>query len=301
MKIFIGLFHFTILVLLMVVSAFIAINSNMGERIYALGIILWAIFAVVYLEIISFINNRYNDIKYRYKKCKHGITGAIRDCSLCPECAAENKRMIEEQAKKREFEKAEAKRKELEEYNEWAKNVRLNEYLLKMRPEKFEELACNLFEKIGYTTELTPRTGDHGVDAYLYNENEKIVLQCKRVKNSVGEPVIRDLYGAVHDTKSNSAIIVTTGKVSQKAREWIKDKPIRIIELDELRRLISEHFPLNVMTIPDIKPIVGQSMFCPKCGNRLRIINGRRGPFLGCISYPRCNYTRSVSINKPWK
>ncbi|MEA3464160.1 MAG: UvrD-helicase domain-containing protein [Patescibacteria group bacterium] len=30
---------------------------------------------------------------------------------------------------------------------------------------------------------------------------------------------------------------------------------------------------------------------CPRCGARMRIKNGRYGPFLGCVNYPKCRYT----------
>jgi DNA topoisomerase-1 len=33
---------------------------------------------------------------------------------------------------------------------------------------------------------------------------------------------------------------------------------------------------------------------CPKCGKELSIRLGRRGKFIGCVSYPDCDYTRSM-------
>ncbi len=262
------------------------------------GVFLWFImFNLIIVKFGEIIDGYY----FKYIPCKHGIRGAQYNIEICPECTAEKERIDKEEEQKKELEIIETKRRELEKYNAWVNNVRETEYLLTMNPDKFEELVCHLFEKIGYKTELTPITGDHGIDAYLYSENEKIVLQCKRVKNKVGEPVIRDLFGAMHDTKSNYAILVTTGKVSKQAHEWIKDKPIRIIELLELRKLINQYFPIDVKILPDIKPIMGKSMNCPLCGNHLRMINGKRGAFLGCMSYPACTYTRSVSNRKPWE
>lgn len=44
-----------------------------------------------------------------------------------------------------------------------------------------------------------------------------------------------------------------------------------------------------------IKPIapVSSSGRCPSCGGALRERSGKYGPFLGCVNYPRCRYTRN--------
>lgn len=34
---------------------------------------------------------------------------------------------------------------------------------------------------------------------------------------------------------------------------------------------------------------------CPYCGSDIRIRHGRYGEFLGCIRYPKCTWTTSVS------
>ena len=34
---------------------------------------------------------------------------------------------------------------------------------------------------------------------------------------------------------------------------------------------------------------------CPQCGSELHILNGKRGQFLGCQSYPACDYSRPLS------
>lgn len=33
---------------------------------------------------------------------------------------------------------------------------------------------------------------------------------------------------------------------------------------------------------------------CPKCGSTLVLRNGRYGPFIGCMGYPACKYTRNA-------
>lgn len=38
---------------------------------------------------------------------------------------------------------------------------------------------------------------------------------------------------------------------------------------------------------------------CPQCGSQLSIRLGRRGRFVGCTTYPKCDYTRSLDETKP--
>jgi restriction system protein len=116
------------------------------------------------------------------------------------------------------------------------------------------------------------------------------------VQGSVGEPILRDLFGTMHAEKCDNAIVVTTGKISKQAREWIAEKPIRIIELKELRLLIDKHFVESDIVPRDFDPNVPhlesdfESKFCPKCGSRLLLREGRRGQFYSCSDYPKCNY-----------
>lgn len=37
-----------------------------------------------------------------------------------------------------------------------------------------------------------------------------------------------------------------------------------------------------------------ETMFCPKCKSKLRIIHSERGDFIGCSSYPKCKYTKTL-------
>jgi restriction system protein len=230
------------------------------------------------------------------RKCSHNITGAAYIPGLCNQCVEDKKRRdiqikIEQDQKKiqQELDRKKA-------YEDWVQKIRLPEYLKTVDPQDFEKIVCQLFAKMGYKVEGTRYSGDNGSDGFLYKENSKTVLQCKRVKGSVGEPILRDLYGTMHATQCNDAIVVTTGTVSRQAREWITGKPIRIIELEELNQLFKKYFNENEV-VPDTFTVNGfvELDECPKCRSKLRIRVGRRGKFMGCSSYPKCSYTSNIN------
>lgn len=46
------------------------------------------------------------------------------------------------------------------------------------------------------------------------------------------------------------------------------------------------------------EPAVVTDIECPKCGKKMVLRQGPRGPFLGCSGYPRCRSTRNVSAEE---
>lgn len=185
---------------------------------------------------------RREEEKYAKTSCKHGIAGAFYGYKPCIKCQQE--KAAEEQIARKRVEEEEARRRAEKEraYKEWVERIRLPEYLREMHPETFERLVCDLFRKMGYEVKHTPYSGDSGVDGYLKKDGDLSILQCKRVKGSVGEPILRDLFGTMHATGAKEGVVVTTGKVSIQARNWSRNKPIKILELDELVNLIRTHF-----------------------------------------------------------
>lgn len=244
--------------------------------------------------------------------CTHGTVGAKRDSTRCPTCvrdrqiAAETAR-IEAQRIVEEQRRAEVALRS---------QLRNKDFLRQMDPIEFERVVLMLYRVVGYDAQPTPTTGDQGIDGFLRRGNELVLLQCKRVQSSVGQPVVRDLYGNIkhHHAQTNnnvlvSGLLVTTGRVSRQAREWIADKPIKTVEIDQLVDLFEQHLGLANI-VPDhyvtraapspprpARPArtarTPRRGDCPICGNQLRRVAGRNGIFYGCSGYPACRYTES--------
>jgi hypothetical protein len=227
--------------------------------------------------------------------CKHGTSGAVVEPNGCQLCVAERDVLAEETRLRRALYEQQQAEQRLRAYREYVEKIKLPGYLRSMDPRQFEELICNLFRQMGYHVEDTPYVADGGSDGYLYKDGKKTVLQCKRVKGSVGEPVLRDLYGTMHGNHAQFGLVVTTGRVSHPAREWVRGKAIRIIELDELRRLLEENFPCSALVPPDFAPAPAGIPYCPRCHAKLRTVDGKHGLFFGCTRYPNCKYTRSIA------
>jgi restriction system protein len=103
--------------------------------------------------------------------------------------------------------------------------------LYALDPTNFEAYVAALFRQKGYRVVLRGGSGDHGVDLELIGrEGRRAVVQCKRYQNTVGEDVVRDLYGTLVHEQAGRAFLVTTAEVSDAARQWAFSKPITLID-----------------------------------------------------------------------
>jgi len=129
--------------------------------------------------------------------------------------------------------------------NRWRKNrIRFSdtqtlEDLLALKPDEFEKLVATLFKAYGHQAQVLGGSSDHGVDVVvLSKENEKWIIQCKRYNGSVGEPVVRDLYGTMGHEGAQKAYLITTGSFTSQAKDWAVGKPIVLYDGPSLVKLI---------------------------------------------------------------
>jgi len=98
----------------------------------------------------------------------------------------------------------------------------------------FEHWSAGMFRRQGYVVNITGTTGDHGIDLVLAKDGQTTAVQCKRWADPVGEPVLRDFYGATVSAGIAEGIVVATSSFTPSAREFAQNKPIRLIDIDEL-------------------------------------------------------------------
>ncbi len=119
-----------------------------------------------------------------------------------------------------------------------------------LSPSEFEKLVAKTYREQGHTVEEVGATGDHGIDLIVHtNKGETWLVQCKKYRGKVGEPVVRDFYGVLRASNADAGAIVTTGLITPQARLWAEGKPIflydgraflKIIETTRLRRVLPQ-------------------------------------------------------------
>lgn len=105
------------------------------------------------------------------------------------------------------------------------------EDLKRLDPAHFEELVAELYRAEGHQARHMGQSGDHGVDVeVITSSGERWIVQCKRYRDTVGEEIVRELFGTLHHEKAHRAVLVTTANTTTPAENWARGKPIDLID-----------------------------------------------------------------------
>ena len=132
--------------------------------------------------------------------------------------------------------------------------------------EDFEHLVRELFEKEfakdGGEVKVTRASRDWGVDAIVFDPDPirggKIVIQAKRYTNTVDVSAVRDLYGTLINEGAAKGILVTTADFGPESHEFAKDKPITLLNGNNLLHLLSKHGHNAKIDLPEARILLAE-------------------------------------------
>lgn len=103
---------------------------------------------------------------------------------------------------------------------------------------EFEEFLMDHFLRCGYKATLTPMFNDYGADLVLKKDGQKIVVQAKRWKSSVGVEAVQQVVGAVGYYKANKAIVITNSYFTENAKRLARTNNVELWDREALSREI---------------------------------------------------------------
>jgi restriction system protein len=125
--------------------------------------------------------------------------------------------------------------------------------LMDLTPFEFEQLVGNLFAKMGLESKQTRSSRDGGVDVVAYDTRPviggKVVIQAKRYRHTVGVSAVRDLFGTMNHEGANKGILVSTSSYGPDAYDFIRGKPIELIDGGGLLYYLEQHAGLKARII----------------------------------------------------
>ena len=132
--------------------------------------------------------------------------------------------------------------------------------------EDFENLIREVFEKEfsknGGEVKITRASRDGGVDAVAFDPDPirggKIVIQAKRYTNTVSVSAVRDLYGTLMNEGANKGILVTTADYGPDAYEFAKDKPLTLLNGNELLYLLAQNGHRAKINLVEARKLLGE-------------------------------------------
>src|SRR5215212_1893504 len=101
----------------------------------------------------------------------------------------------------------------------------------------FEDYMAEIFRKQGYSVELTPKSGDQGVDLLLNKPGLRIAVQLKRYQGAVGNKAVQEIRSGVDYYEADEGWVITTSTYTRSARELATKLGIRLIDGSELKQL----------------------------------------------------------------
>src|SRR3982074_3658314 len=98
----------------------------------------------------------------------------------------------------------------------------LMERIRRLSWQDFEEFIAEIYREEGYLVEKTGGgRADGGYDLVLLREKTSVLVQCNHwLLFQVGVPRVRELAGAMQKVGATGGVFVTTGSLTQPARQF---------------------------------------------------------------------------------
>ena len=105
---------------------------------------------------------------------------------------------------------------------------------------QFENFMANIFAQKGYPVQLTPASGDQGVDLLLTIDERRVAVQLKRYTAPVGNGAVQEALAGMIHYKAKEAWVIATSTFTKSARQLAKSTGVRLIDRHELEDWLSD-------------------------------------------------------------
>jgi restriction system protein len=263
--------------------------------------------ALFYKYCLSYISIRYSNYRNSQKICNHGIKGGVYYGS-CKECIKEeqnrvNKAELEFQKRQKWYAEERLKTFIKNRIIENEKDIRSKmqpiflkdlEYLRNLSPTEFEHVVAGIYEKLGFSTTVTPQSNDGGKDIIMRKNNLLYLVECKKYADSnlVSRVELQKLFAAVTESKAHKGFFVTTSDFTKTSKEYPKliENKIKLINGAKLLTLIGEAYPATFISTK-------YNEVCTQCGEYVQF-EYPSDKIKNCINGHQVNSTIEVILKR---
>ena len=103
-----------------------------------------------------------------------------------------------------------------------------------MTGRQFEEFLAHYFNELGYSTTLTPQSGDYGIDIIIEARFEKIGVQVKCYQGKVTNSAVQEAVAGVRHYGLDKAMVITNNYFQPSAIELARDNGVILWDRDKL-------------------------------------------------------------------
>lgn len=109
----------------------------------------------------------------------------------------------------------------------------------------FEYYIGHLFKTLGYQVEMTPSTGDQGIDLIVIKNHLRIGIQTKRLSTKVNNSAIQEVVGGLNHYQLQKGMVITNNYFTNSAIELSKSNDIILWDRDKLSDVMTTVRRLN--------------------------------------------------------
>lgn len=117
-------------------------------------------------------------------------------------------------------------------------------YIDRMEGHDFEQFTANLLRKLGYErVQVTPGSGDQGVDVIATKDGKKYAIQCKRYSQKLGNKPVQEAHAGKTIYGCSVAVVLTNNYFTDGGKEAARALGVELWDRDTLRRMLvyAEH------------------------------------------------------------
>jgi restriction endonuclease Mrr len=112
-------------------------------------------------------------------------------------------------------------------------------------PFEFEEFVAKLFRAMGYSTEVTSKTGDYGIDVIARRGIETIAIQVKHYMegNHVRNTDVQRLLGSMKlkTIRATHGVLVTTSRFTVQAKVQAEETDVELWDKNVLHQMVRKY------------------------------------------------------------
>lgn len=105
---------------------------------------------------------------------------------------------------------------------------------------EFENFVANLFNKMGYETEVTKSSGDQGVDVLARKNDYLVAIQAKCYSGVVGNYAIQEVVAGMRYYKADKCMVITNSTFTRSARELAETNNVELWDRQVLKEKMEE-------------------------------------------------------------
>lgn len=104
----------------------------------------------------------------------------------------------------------------------------------------FEHFTAELLKKLGYEgVEVTPSSGDQGVDVIAVKDGKKYAIQCKRYGQKLGNKPVQEVHAGKTIYGCSVAVVLTNNYFTEGGKEAARALGVELWDRDKLERMLT--------------------------------------------------------------